>query len=523
MPKKIVIVGGGSAGWMSATTFIRCFPDWDISLIESPNIPISGVGESTLQSINTWMRLVKITDKDFMKACDASYKLSIKFTNFYKNGDGGFHYPFSDPDLDGTRFGLNDWHIKNIYKGPLARSDYADSFFSCMALVNQNKFDKNTSLGLPNFRYGKNTSFHFDATKFGIWLRDNICVPEGVKHIQSTVNEVIHGEHGIEALKLDNKDYVQGDLFIDCTGFRSRLLGGEMKVPFTSFEDYLPNNRAWAVQVPYLNKEEQLKPYTGCHALGNGWVWDIPLWSRIGKGYVYSDKFTTPEDALTELKEHLSTLGYSPETLQFKDIKMRIGMHEKMWEKNVVGIGLSAGFIEPLESNGLFVTHEYLTELMRILQREEHDDEIVATEFDKGVYNLRCTKMFTEFTHFVILHYALSARRDTPYWKALTQKNYDWELLNPHLTISSGMRYLAMDRMSNNEYQPTGGPHCVATGLNWMPIDRITEEIDIDKLTSFEIDSIIKHLDDRKERWNNMVKSASSLNQYLGKTIYADE
>lgn len=518
MRKKIVIVGGGSAGWMTATTFIKCFPSWDITLIESPNIPISGVGESTLQSINTWMRLVGIEDKDFMRDTDATYKLSIKFENFYKKGDGGFHYPFSDPDLNGTRFGLNDWHIKNIYKDNVHQSDYADSFFSVMALINENKFDKNTDLKLPSYRYGKNTAYHFDAVKFGIWLRDNKCIPNGVKHVQQEVKNIVKDGNGIKLLVLENDDLVEADLFVDCTGFKSRLLS-EFDVPFHSYEEHLPNNRAWAVQVPYLDRQTQMRPYTTCTALGNGWVWDTPLWSRIGKGYVYSDKHATPEEALIEVKEHLKELGYDPESLKYKDIKMRTGLHEKMWVKNVVAIGLSAGFIEPLESNGLFAVHEYLIELMRILQREEHSD-VLATEFDKGTFNLRCTKMFTEFTHFVILHYALSARNDTKYWQDLINKDYDWELLNPHITISSGMRYLAMDRMSANEFQPTGGPHCIAAGLNWHPIDRITEKLDIDQLSQEEIDDIVNYLDQRKEMWKDKVKNCYSLHDYLERTIY---
>jgi hypothetical protein len=156
---------------------------------------------------------------------------------------------------------------------------------------------------------------------------------------------------------------------------------------------------------------------------------------------------------------------------------------------------------------------------MRILQREEHSD-VLATEFDKGTFNLRCTKMFTEFTHFVILHYALSARNDTKYWQDLINKDYDWELLNPHITISSGMRYLAMDRMSANEFQPTGGPHCIAAGLNWHPIDRITEKLDIDQLSQEEIDSIVNYLDQRKELWKDKVKNCYSLHDYLERTIY---
>lgn len=170
MNKKIVIVGGGSAGWMTATTLVKLFPTMHVTLVESPNIPIAGVGESTIAGINEWMKLVGIEDKDFMKETDATYKLSIKFNNFYKQNDGGFHYPFAYPDTEGCVYGTNDWHYKKLKYPNTPNSDYANCFSSAMALVNENKFDKNTDNKLPSYRYGIDTAYHFDATKFGFFI-----------------------------------------------------------------------------------------------------------------------------------------------------------------------------------------------------------------------------------------------------------------------------------------------------------------------------------------------------------------
>ena len=175
-----------------------------------------------------------------------------------------------------------------------------------------------------------------------------------------------------------------------------------MKEPFESYEDILPNNSAIATRQPYTNKKEQLKGYTNCKAVSNGWIWNIPLWSRIGTGYVYSDKYTTYEDALKELQQELGT-----DELEFRKIKMRIGIHKRLWVKNVCAIGLSAGFIEPLESNGLLTIHHFLFNLIPILKKE------IVNEFAIQHFNLSCRRMFRGFAEFVAMHYAISDRIDS--------------------------------------------------------------------------------------------------------------
>ncbi len=335
---KILIIGGGSAGWMTAATLESQLPQHQISLIESKHIPTVGVGESTLRQISDWMRLLNIQDKDFLKHVDGSYKLSIKFTDFYKKGKA-FHYPFGSPVVEGNKAELNDWWFKKIFNPSTPNSDYAECIHPLqMAYVNQNKFDKDEVAH----------AYHFDATKFGLWLRDKYC--KKVKHIIDDVVSVEQNENGIVSL---NKKY-KADLYIDCTGFKSLLLGQSLKEPFESYADILPNDSAWATHIKYKNKKKELVPYTNCTAIDNGWVWNIPLWSKIGTGYVYSSKFVDDDTALKEFKKHLKQ-----KDLEFKKIKMKVGIHKRLWVKNVIAIGLSAGFIEPLESNGLFSVHEF--------------------------------------------------------------------------------------------------------------------------------------------------------------------
>lgn len=526
MHKKIVIVGGGSAGWMTAATLCKNFPEIHVTLVESPNIAISGVGESTITGINEWMNLIGVEDKDFMKATDAVYKLSIKFENFYKNNDGGFHYPFSYPYTHGTAYGLNDWHYKKFLYPETPNSDYADSYYSIMALVNENKFDKNTSEVLPNFRYGENTAYHFDATKFGLWLKKNVCLPNNVEHVIADVKKVHMDKQGaINGLELENSVILRGDLYIDCTGFRSILLEKTLKEPFESYRYMLPNDSAWATRIPYTNKMEQMEPYTSSTALNNGWVWNIPLWSRIGTGYVYSSDHVTDEEALEEFKKHLSNKGVDTESLEFKNIKMRVGIHERIWVKNCVAIGLSAGFIEPLESNGLYTVHKFLVELCRTLLRSQDIPGVIASQFDIDAYNMTCRKLFKEFAVFVSMHYALTQRQDTKYWKDCFNRTYDPDMLKDNLTITYGAKNFGLDRMLQKSLHPAGGFPCIASGMGYNPVDRITEKLEFPrhKLSKEQIDSMISNLESNKKKWRDAVKYMPTMYDYLNNTIYKED
>jgi tryptophan halogenase len=484
---KILIVGGGSAGWMTAATLESQFPNYKISLIESKNISTVGVGESTIAQITDWMRLLKIEDKDFIKHVDGSYKLSIKFTDFYKKGEA-FHYPFGIPALAQTKSDANDWWFKKMLHPKTPYSDYADCIYPLqMAYVNQNKFDINEV----------SKAYHFDATKFGLWLKNNYC--KKIKHIVDDVVSIEQDENGITSL---NNKY-KADLYIDCTGFKSLLLDKTLKEPFESYSDMLPNDSAWATRIQYKDKEKELVPYTNCTAIENGWVWNIPLWSRIGTGYVYSSKFVDDETALKQFKKHLGQ-----EELEFKNIKMRVGIHNRLWVKNVVAIGLSAGFIEPLESNGLYTVHEFLTKLVLNLQRDK------ISQWDRDNFTYQCKHMFKEFSEFVGLHYALSHRNDTEYWKHCLNKTWDNTLINLEHRAFSGFKEAVYNRTYNFKYPDYTGLHCIAAGMHWAPTNKTTlikhggfNEETLEK----EFKECINKLNERKELCKQLVKEKPSL------------
>ena len=493
---KILIVGGGSAGWMTAATLESQLPQHKISLIESKNISTVGVGESTIRQIFEWMRMLNIKDEDFLKHVDGIYKLSIKFTDFYKKGEA-FHYPFGGAPLEENKAGYNDWWFKKIFNPSTPNSDYADCIYPLqMAYVNQNKFDK------EQVEY----AYHFDAAKFGIWLRDKYC--KKVKHIIDDIVSVEQDENGIVSL---NKKY-KADLYIDCTGFKSLLLDKSLKEPFESYSDMLPNDSAWATKIRYKNKKKELVPYTNCTAIENGWVWNIPLWSRIGTGYVYSSKFVDDDTALKEFKKHLGQ-----KDLEFKKIKMRVGVHKRVWVKNVVAIGLSAGFIEPLESNGLFSVHEFLIRLLRNLRREK------ISQWDRDNFNYQCKHLFKTFAEFVSLHYALSHRDDTPYWRHCMNKTWDNSLINLSPVGVKGFKDAVELRTHDFKFRIDGGLHCIAAGMNWAPTDK-TSLLIHNNLNEKELEhsfkECIKKLNQRKELCNVLIKKKSSLFTVL-KNIHA--
>jgi hypothetical protein len=519
---KIVIVGGGSAGWMSAATLVKNFPNKSITVIESPDSPTVGVGESTIGQINEWLFSLGIKDDDWMQFCDASYKLSIKFTDFYKKDSGAFHYPFGVPIHDPVHFphGLQDWFIRKATDKDIPVQNFAETFFPAVTMSENNKICDNRENQFPLWDFDRDVAYHFDAAKFGIWLRDNFSIPKGVQLIRDNVADIQIGSDGVEKLVLSSGDSVSADLFIDCTGFQSLLLGKALGVNFDSYEDLLPNNSAWATRVPFTDKEAELEPYTNCTAIQNGWVWNIPLWSRIGTGYVYSDKFINDADALDQFKDYLMNhraVKKSKEivdTAEFRNIKMRIGIHEKIYHKNVCAIGLSAGFIEPLESSGLYTVHEFLLNLVEALGRED------IGEFDRVAFNEACRGDFRAFAEFVALHYALSHRDDTDYWKHC--KNKEWpKTMQLGIYASYGIDDVIQRKYIKSRYdEDMGGTLCVATGLHFLPLDeskicrilyrnRSLDYLDRLKNECYPIWDLM--LDNRRK----FVKTLPSLNEYL--------
>ena len=371
--------------------------------------------------------------------------------------------------------------------------------------------------------------FNFDATAFGQYLKKTICLPKGVKLINSTVEKVNTNDDGVESLILADKQKLTADLYIDCTGFKSLLLEEALGVKFNSIENLIPNNKAWATHIPYTDKNTQLQPFTNCTALNNGWAWNIPLWSRIGAGYAYSDKHISDDEALEEFKNYIRT-NYEKipvDDLEFKPITMRNGIHEKTWEKNVVAIGLSSGFIEPLESTGLMTTYEWLLSLIYTLRKG------FVNQWDRDSFNYALKNIYYGHANFVAMHYALSPRNDTPYWQDVTERVRIDPTVNNSLNYENDMGenlellYYATSAHKYHQFRDgNAGFQCIAAGMNYSPIDaKVHRALGI--LKKFDPELHCNRLQDlyqdTQKKYIQYAMSCPSLHEYLCKSIHEEK
>lgn len=423
--ESIVIVGGGSSGWMSAAMLSKTFPNMQIGLIESDQGPI-GVGESTLGHFNRFLKRLGLKDEDWMPYCNATYKTSIAFKNFRHGKGERFQYPFGEFDLvDYKDTGLQRYFELGCKYGleKYGPDEFANYVNNQTYLADKCKISKEP-IGDSTFDFDLDTAYHFDAGLFGNYLRDNICIPNGVMHFKGSIERVVKNPDGtIDSLITDKDGLIKADLYIDCTGFKSLLLEQHMGSKFISFKDKLFNDTALATQIPYSDRENQMETYTDCVAMDAGWVWNIPLWNRVGTGYVYSSDYINECEAEVEFRKYLSE-RYTPEIAQecqLRKIDIRHGKREKAWVKNVIGIGLSFGFLEPLESTGLMTTHECILLLCDFLQRRQG----FYSGFEIDSYNYQCDNMIESMKNFIAIHYALSQRDDNQYWRDCTNIDFD--------------------------------------------------------------------------------------------------
>lgn len=403
MIKNIVIVGGGSAGWISASYLSKQLKDVNIKLIESPDIPVIGVGESTVPPVVDFMKSLGIEEKDWMSQCNAVYKGSICFNGFYEKNDPPFWFPFcrtwSVADEPANRYWLYKHYTDEKFSDRFSLYDYT-------TLVPEICRQGKTVRSIPTAGY----AYHFDAAEFGEVLK-KYAVKNGVEYISDTVTKVVQNEDGsIKEVELKNGKPVAGDLFIDCSGFKSLLIGETLNEPFDEFYDTLFNDRAIAMQVDYEDKDKEMTSYTNCTTLSSGWSWNIPLYNRIGTGYVYSSKHQSEDEAEQEFRNHLG--ADRVKDLSASHIKIRVGKHRRIWVKNCVAIGLSSGFIEPLESTGIQIFQSEVHLLAEVL-RGKNDFNIADIE----LYNESITNLLVLIRDFLVCHYALTNREDTPYWK----------------------------------------------------------------------------------------------------------
>ena len=406
-PLKIVIVGGGTAGWMTAAAFAAVLrPEQrDIRLIESSEIGIVGVGEATLPHIRFFNRRIGLDEADLMAKTQATFKLGIEFVNWARVGDSYIH-PFGayGSKIAGVPF-HNYWLRQEAEGVSTPIEDYSlpivASRLNRFALPSEDP----TSI-MSTFGY----AFQFDASLYARYLR-GFAEQRGVQRTDSKIVDVkLRGEDGwVESVRLESGEAVSGDLFIDCSGFRGLLIEQALKTGYDEWTRWLPCDRAMAVP---CENSGPLTPYTRATAREAGWQWRIPLQHRMGNGYVYSSNFISDDEAAAKL---LSRLDGKP-LADPRPLRFTAGRRRKTWNRNVIGIGLAGGFLEPLESTSIYLIQIAITTLLDYLTDRPAAD---GNRFDPRIveaYNRWIEMEYDRVRDFLILHYHATERDDAPIW-----------------------------------------------------------------------------------------------------------
>lgn len=394
-------MGGGTAGWMAAGAIAWALPQTaSVRLVESQEIGIIGVGEATLPHLRLFFKTLGMDEADVMRATHATFKLGIDFRDFGAKGDSYIH-PFGVFGLDLKEV---PFHHHWLRLRSLGRKDELSDYSMAIAAARRNRFAiPSNDPGSLASTYGY--AYQFDATLFAPYMR-TYSEARGVQRTEGKVVDVeLHPESGdVSAIILASGERIEGDLFIDCTGFRALLIGQKMDEAWESWSSWLPCDRA--VALPCEPPPGPIEPYTRAVAMDAGWRWRIPLQHRVGNGYVYSSSFVSDEEAADEILAAVE----APRLAEPRVLKFEAGRRHRSWVKNVVAVGLSAGFLEPLESTSIHLAQHAITYLIEMFPQLN----ISATDRDE--YNRLMDLEYERVRDFLILHYHATTRDDSEFW-----------------------------------------------------------------------------------------------------------
>jgi len=405
-PRRVLIVGGGSAGW-SAAAYLNAALNRDgeraaeIALIESPDAPRIGVGEATIPNINHVLSVIGIDEREFMMTVDATFKQSIRYVDWLSRRGDFYHHPFSryrrvPIDTSGRDWLMSDRSI------PFMETVSAQPVICELGLAPKTLDGK--SFGDPLVY-----AFHMNALKFADYLCEHSRARGVTHHLDHMVDADVAENGHIDAVITRSGRRIEADLFVDSTGFAALLIEKKLGVGFTDCSQWLLCDRATTMHVPYeQHYPGHVRPYTTATALSAGWVWDIPLQSSRSLGYVHSSAFIGDEQAEKELREFEGSHAHE---LPSRVVRFKVGLRQKAWTGNCIAIGLAGGFIEPLESTGLYLSH--LASVM-LAEYFPHTDDMapMAMRFNRVMAN-----RFYEILDFINMHYCLSRRTDTAFWR----------------------------------------------------------------------------------------------------------
>jgi len=398
--RSICIVGGGTSGWLTAAYIIKNLPQCSITLVESSKIGIIGVGEGTQPYTTTFLKNCGLAPKDWMRDADATYKFGVEFINwhadsYFVDNDSIFSHQASKNNL-----------ITKYWVGKKS-SNYFD-WLPAYSLAKKNKSPK-ISEDL-DFVIGSNSfsseAVHFNAYKIGETLKQRF--KNDLSYFDDEIINVNQDTNGIASLDLKSGHIINADFYIDCSGFKSLLIEQSLGINHNSINALLPCDSAVTIPTQYTNPISECHPYTKATAMTSGWRWTIPTFNRVGNGYVYSSKFQNKDDAELELRQ---AIGEFDEPALH--LNMRCGYKDQICYKNVLAVGLSAGFVEPLEATGITFTTKTVEIFVNYLQQFDYhlNDNV------KLMINEEFTKLIFEITAFIFLHYYTSSKRDTEFWQ----------------------------------------------------------------------------------------------------------
>lgn len=453
--QRIVIVGGGTAGWLTAALVAAKHgapsdSPIQICLVESSDIPTVGVGEGTWPTMKNTLQQIGIKEKDFFARCHSAFKQGGQFVNWNRQADEFYYHPFNLP----------------VGYGRIDLAPYLDNVRDYAAQTNFQHHVCQAGLGPRNLGEGEyqgqcNYAYHLDAGAFADLLREHCVSKLGVEALVGTVQQVHQDETGyLSGISLEDGRYLGGDLFVDCTGFASLLLGKTLGVPFKPLNHILFNNRALAMQVPYEDPTAPIATHTIATGQTSGWIWDIGLTNRRGVGYVYSTDFASDEEAEQTLHNYI---GPQARELSLKRIPFESGHRACWWKNNCVAVGLSAGFVEPLEATALM-----LIELSgRFLADNMPPDKTVMRVMEKR-FNQQMAYRWQRIVDFLKLHYMLTERPE-PYWQANREESSIPESLRDDLLVWSTRGPIAEDFDSSIELFPAASYQYVLYGMGFTP------------------------------------------------------
>ena len=466
--KHIVIVGGGSAGWLTAGLIAaeHCSASphgLQVTLLESPDVAPIGVGEGTWPTMRDTLRKIGVSETDFFRECDAAFKQGSRF-NCWATGQADEYYfhPFVLPQGYGEADLVSGWLQGH------AEVQYADLVSFQPHLCVQGKAPKQKTT--PEFAAVANYGYHLDAGKFGVFLRKHCVEKLGVRHVLDHMTAIHSADNGdIASLQTKEHGALAADLFIDCTGMQSLLLGKHFNVPFVSQKHVLFNDTALALQVPYSSDATPIASQTISTAQHSGWIWDIGLPTRRGTGHVYSSAHTTDDVAQKILLDYIGETGGGSNGLTPRKLSFQPGYRKEFWHKNCVAIGLSAGFIEPLEASALA-----LVELSAAMLSDEMPATRAAMDIAAKRFNDTFTYRWERVIDFLKLHYVLSKRTDSDYWQDNRDEKSIPTRLQELLALWQHQSPSRYDLSRIEEVFPSASYQYVLYGMGFRPTRRAT-------------------------------------------------